>query len=412
MTPRIAFLLLVFVVLGDIATSIGFNLNWSFWNFGLIIKTPIEFYLLFCSLKFWRSNLLIYIIISLFIIWLIGTTACSIYNPNILSNAAINRIFLPEDTNIYTASFKVFSRYIFFFTLSVLLYLYADNLDFTRNAKKLFEYFIIINSLCIILGSIFSIQLFSAYNPGGTITEYEVRFGYKGILYGINEISGIYFLAISHFYREVFLFKNRKKYIFLIIVILSSFLTGAKGAMIAVILLTTYYLFRYKRKFFMWFYLPVVVALILIITVVYSDLITVFLNSFTKSDSILTILMSGRNDYITSNLSYIATNWSPINYLLGDGSLYTETDFLDLYFFFGLGLILYLYFYTKLFIKFERTPDNVFIYILMLLLAFTNGHMIQSAVFPVFLFLYLISSINTFSPNNNNENSICFNGDR
>lgn len=410
MTPKIAYLLLVIIVLGDILSSITYNLSWGFSNFGLLIKTPVEFFFLIYSLKFIKSNLVVTVIFIFFIIWIIGITTCS-FNSKALLSSDVDTVF-SENESIYVQSFKVLNRYIFFFQLSILMSLYADNEGFIVNVKRLFESFIIVNSLCIILGFFFKLNIFSSYNLTGKITDFEPRFGYKGVLFGVNEITGVTFLAISHYYREILLYKNKKKILILLLVIFAACLEGTKGSLIAVLMITCYYFYRYFTRFFFLVFLPAVSISVFVLVTRYLDAIMDILSTVSKSNSLLAVLSSGRSDYVIKNLAYIQKNWFFLNYIFGDGALYSETDLFDLYFFFGLGCLLYLFFYTKLFLKYERTRDRVPIYLLMLLLAFTNGHMIQSAVFPVFLILYLVSSKNTFSDNKNNEDSICFDSNR
>lgn len=306
-----------------------------------------------------------------------------------------NGIFMDTDTNVFLASFKVFNRYVFFFSLSVLMYLYAEDATFVFDIKRLFECFIIVNSVCIILGAIFKISMFSSYNPGDKITDYTPRYGYKGLLFGINEITGIYFLSLVHYCREIVLYKRVKKILALLIIVVSSFLTGAKGALLVIFLVAALYVYRYFKKVFYLVFIPLVATGIFVVATKYLDVLMDVLKTISASDSIWTVITSGRSDYVIRNYNFISTQWSFLNFIFGDGSLYTEMDLFDLYLFFGIGGLIYLLLYIKTFLRFEKSLDRIPILIVMLFLASINGHMIQSAVFPVFLVLFLISSRDT-----------------
>lgn len=405
MTRKIAYILFVLIIGSDVLSSIAYNLNFSFYNFGLFIKIPIEFFLFFYSLKFIKGDITIWVIGALFLIWLIGLSV-NYFNVDMLTtHLEHNGIYLDTDSDVYSASFKVFNRYIFVFALAVILHMYSENKGFVVNIKQLFEGFIIVNSICIILGAIFDISMFSAYNPGDKITEYVPRYGYKGLLYGANEVTGIYFLSLAHYYREILTYKRLKKILPFFIILISSFLTGAKAAPLGMLLVSAFYVYKYFRKTFFFVFVPTVILATIIAFTRYIDDIMEILSTISTSDSLLTIITSGRSDYVISNYNFINDQWTFLNYIFGDGSLYSEMDFFDLYFFFGLGALLYLALYIKTFIRYERSGNGLPILILMFFLAFLNGHIIQSAVVPVFLILYLISSRDT-SPSVNYEDSL------
>jgi len=406
LTRKIAYILFVLIIGSDILSSVASNLNWPFSNFGLVVKTPIEFFLLFYSLKFVKTDITMWVIGSLFLIWLIGLTVSWLNVDMLTTSADHNGIYLDTDSNVFSASFKVFNRYVFVFALAVLMYLYADDDKFVIDIKQLFECFIVVNSICVILGAIFDISMFSAYNPGNKITEYVPRYGYKGLLFGVNEITGIYFLSLAHYYREMLTYKRFKKILPFFILFISAFLTGAKATLLGLFMISAFYLYQYFRKLFFFVFVPLVTLTIIIVATRYMDVVMDVLSTISTSDSLLTVLTSGRSDYVEHNYYFISTHWSFFNYIFGDGSLYTEMDFFDLYLFFGLGAVLYLALYIKTFVKYERSNHTVPVLVLMLLLAFVNGHMLQSAVFPVFLVLFLISSRDT-SPEEKYEDSIC-----
>ena len=233
------------------------------------------------------------------------------------------------------------------------------------------------------------IQILSSYNPQAG--DVELRFGYKGLLYGINEVTGVYFLGIAYTYREIFYFK-KKKYFLLILLLGASFLTGAKGCLIAFLLLTLFYLARYRTVIFVLLALPIVIKGLTYLNDKTIDMLKEAGNINFDSSSIITLLLTGRDLFVIRNFNYMASNWNILNYLFGDGILYSESDLFDLYYIFGIGAVVYLFMYLRTAFRIDKSPDSKYIIMLLLLMAFTGGHLIRSGVFPVFFVLYLVTS--------------------
>ena len=180
----------------------------------------------------------------------------------------------------------------------------------------------------------------------------------------------------------------------LIATVLSAMFTGTKATFIAVLAIGLYYMFRYRIKLFFGVMVPLF-SFILVYGYYRWDYIKEkLLDSLIQklNSNPLTYLMSGRNDFIINNFKYIGEKWTLMNHLVGDGFLYSETDFLDLYFFFGIiGLILYMYLYARIFFSVDRSLDNLYVFVVLMGIAFTAGHIIQSAVVPLFVLLYVFS---------------------
>ena len=392
---------IVAIVLGDVFTSFAFNLGLPFYNFGAVIKTPIEFICLILLYKYNKFNSLYIILGILLVCWLIGFSVTYI-NYGGIRDASYGLEFEGEmpNSNPFFTSFNILSKYFLFFALMPMFLLHENNPSFVGYCRKIFEGFQYANTIAIIIGFIFGIQFFSSYNAQGNLAT-EARFGYKGLLYGVNETTGIFFLGIAYAYRELFVHK-KNKIVLLLLLLGSSFLTGTKGAILASALLTGYYLFTYKRNLFYAVSVPTVAGLIWFVIQydVFQKLAPLFNIYFNQSEkstlsTFLTFFMTGRNDYIYYNWLYMESHWNILNYLFGDGVLYSETDLLDLYYFFGIGAIIYLAVYTIL-IFYRKLPDLGVVYSIFLLIAFTGGHVIRSGVFPVFLCLFLVSGYPIF----------------
>jgi hypothetical protein len=391
MNSRAVIFILATVILSDVLTSIAFCLNYPVWNWSLFIKTPALLIFLYYSFLLKDDYYPRVLLIVLLLFWSIGILVTLNKGIGLQTHSYANFI-VKGSGNIFIQSFTVFCRYLYFFALIPLVAKYKDDENFINKCKFIFESFLVINSICIIIGFIFHIQYFSSYNPQSEILPYEERFGYKGLIFGVNELSGVYILGVSYYFRQI-IFHNRSKYLTLILVIAAALLTGSKGTIISTLVCTCYYLLKIKKTFFYF-----LLCLIIFVAVKYSlDLYNWFSDNsnivLENSDgSIITFLSTGRNLFLGANFKYIKENWSILNFIFGDGVLYSETDLFDLYYFFGFASILYLYYYRRIIKIVDQSPDIKFIMLIILVIAFTAGHIIQSAVFPTFLVLFLLSS--------------------
>jgi hypothetical protein len=400
MKSHFIFLLLLLIVVGDMLTCLAYNLNWTFWNYGFFIKTPIELFFFIYLIGKNKNASFFYFIIVLLFFWLLASISTYLYTDGFIEfKEGVKCILDMKDGNkMYLESFIVFNRYIFFFLVISILFRYKDDAIFIKKCRGLFESFFIINGFFIILGCFFSLDIFASYHFKDSESE-TFRFGYKGLLYGINEVTGVYLLGIAYVYNELFA-RKRKVWLLLIIIVSSIFLTGAKGGIIGLVILTFYFMARYRFKIFCFTLIPIAFVLLIYISQInfvedLRNLLNVGLNddvSKTDFGLAITLLMSGRNLFIYHNWFYMISHWSISNYFFGNGLLYSETDFFDLFYFFGFGSLLYLYYYSKVFFKFDLSPDSKYVFFILMFIAFTGGHIIRSGVVPVFLCLYLISN--------------------
>ncbi|GAA4741414.1 hypothetical protein GCM10023229_20960 [Flavisolibacter ginsenosidimutans] len=394
---------LTLMVVGDVLTSFAYNLNLPFWNIGVFIKVPLQILFLVILFRFKRFHYLYVVLLVLLLCWFTGTMVSSLHRTNASDNHFLaNFIVADASENYWAASLTVVSRYLLFFSVLPMLLLHCDDDVFLKKCQGLFEYFLYANCVAIIAGFIFHIPFFSSYNPQAEELVYESRFGYKGLLFGINETTGVFFLGLAHVYREIFFFR-RKKYFLLFLLLVGSALTGAKGCIIASALVSSYYLFQYRRILFLATAAPVVVALVVyLIKIDFVEQVRSFFNIYLGDDfsstplgAVVTLLMTGRNIYIYNNWQYMLQHWGLLNYFFGDGLLYSETDLMDLYYCFGIGTIVYLFAYLKLIFYKSAKYRLTAVILLLFLLAFTGGHILRSAVFPIFFSLYLIVGYRT-----------------
>ena len=392
---------LVLMLTGDMLACLAFNLDFKFWNFGALIKSPLEVLFLIEMYRHKKLNIYLFIPLLLLIIWSVGITTTFFSTGGHIKYSQAGHMVDDETTNsAFSASFVVFNRYILFFLVYPVLLYYKNDNYFINGCKKIFEGFFYINSIAILLGYLLKLDVFASYNFKESVElGYDIRFGYKGMIYGINEITGVYFLGLAYGFREIFINKNNKKIPLLFLIVIASLLTGAKGCALAILMLTVYYIAAYKTRIFVFAMFPVLIAgVVYIINVDVVAILTDTLNVSVSGDDSnwflslpITFLTSARNIYLYYNGVYMLNNWGILNYIFGDGLLYSEADLADLYYFFGLGTIAYLYFYGRFFFLKDKSNANKYVFAFMLFLGFISGHVIRSAIVPTFLSLYLIT---------------------
>jgi hypothetical protein len=108
-----------------------------------------------------------------------------------------------------------------------------------------------------------------------------------------------------------------------------------------------------------------------------------------------TFWTSNRNQLLSNALERVSKHWSSINFLVGDADSYVEMDFFDLYFFFGFGALVYFFVYFKIFFLKDKSRDNKYVFLVFMAMAFVAGHVINSAIVPLFLLLYVFSTRST-----------------
>jgi hypothetical protein len=368
------------LIIADLLTGFLLNVGADFFRIGLLVKITTEFIVLIYYVVHIKNVTILsmYIaLIILFLIWVIGSINSFFNNP----------LF------DYPYSFLVLNRYFFLFIMSCLFFHLAEDDSFDVKCQRIFETFFMANNLLIFLGVIFHINFFSTYNPLGLVPLSEQRFGYKGLISGGNDVAGLYIIGVAYFFRKKFVYEEGG-HLLLVATVVSAMFTGTKATFIAVLAIGLYYVFRYRIKLFFGFMIPFFVSVLVYGYYKWDFIREELLHSLIQklSSSPLTYLMSGRNDFIVHHFKYIGEKWNVMNHLVGDGFLYSETDFLDLYFFFGIiGLILYMYLYARIFFSVDRSFDNLYVFIVLMGIAFTAGHIIQSAVVPLFVLLYIFS---------------------
>lgn len=290
--------------------------------------------------------------------------------------------------------FIILNKYFYFIVLSLLFIQYSDNEKFVNFIINVFKYYLLFNSILIVLGLLFNIELFSSY-----FKIASERFGYKGLIPAQNEATGVYFWGLAFLYRRYFLERDENIW-YVFFVTISSLLIGTKGIWISVFFMVLYYLLKYRTRKTILIGIPSLVIVIGIFgksiwDTLYNDYLYYFIYFIERSDiSWQTILLSGRDIKTAVSFDYIKEHWTIWNYIFGGVNLNianSETDLIDGYFLFGINFILYLVYYFSLLFKYDKSIDNILIFLLYTVLSFTGGHMIYSAIVPLFYLMYIFS---------------------
>lgn len=288
----------------------------------------------------------------------------------------------------------ILNKYFYFIVLSLLFIKYENQESFIEFINNVFRYFLIINSLLIVIGFLFNIELFSSY-----FKTSSDRFGYKGLIPTQNETTGVYLFGLAYIYRRYFMEKKESVWVIFIIT-LAAILIGTKGIWISVPIIVSFYAIKYKTKTTLLITIPSLIVILGIWGIwiwdnLYNNYLSYFKYFIERSDlSWYSIMLSRRDLKIIESAEYVNNYWSIWNYLFGGSNLSitnTETDLVDGYLIFGLNFFVYLFYYFGFFFRYDKSLDNFLVFLLFLLLSFTGGHMIQSAIIPLYYLLYVFT---------------------
>lgn len=368
------------IILIDLLSGLLLTLQVPFARVGLVIKGAVIIFILISCLTHLRKKTFISIYLSmaiLFIFWVVGFfTSLSTYSG-----------FEPAE------SLVVLNRYFFFLIMCCAFLDWAENDYFEAKCKKILETFFTINNAFIFVGFIFKIKMLSTYDPYGEYGD-NWRFGYKGLIWGQNAVAAIYTLGIAYFFRENFKYQLDKK-LGLITTCVAAVLVGTKATWITLILIAGYYLYKYRIKTLVVLVIPACAGLAYLFISNWEVLKQKYFNflvAIYESTDFITFFTSGRDNLLKKAILHIDSHWTFINFIVGDAISYVEMDFFDLYFYFGLSAIIYLFIYIKIYFIKDRSRDHAYIFVVWMAMAFVSGHIINSAIVPIFFLLFVFSA--------------------
>lgn len=340
--------------------------------FKLILLTVIIGFAIFLKIKKEVFFFLIVFIISFVIGQYMLTEKHSIFGSDLLEEVKKGDVY-------------IFVKYLYILFFVGVYEKITDNENLTERLVNLFNGFMIINTIFILIGLITKWELFKSY-------PYTTRFGYQGLIELAGESIHFYTIAISLAYIK---YLKTSKYGLLLLFIIGGVLLGKKAIFLYLLLLVLVHLYYLKKKKILYG-----IGFLTILAMVFHNfVISIFLKIFPfwqnlyETDGLLTVIFSKRDILFQESIDYIQTNWHPLNYIFGGidfASYRSEFGFFDLFLAVGfLGIVLYFWFIYKYFLAKQTSIVKAVFILIFITEAFSGGLIIN--VIPM-IFLYLIAN--------------------
>lgn len=268
----------------------------------------------------------------------------------------------------------------------VIVLLFANTLTLSEEQKKQifkwFEIIVIVNSIAVLVGFVFSIPFFETYQAN--------RFGYSGFLLKSSYASYFYLIGVFYFMHQAFILNKNKKLLFLLVAF-SAIIVGTKAAILSVLLCGVFVVFKKRLLFNRTFILTMCAALVF--AVVFNKRILLFLTPYIdlffpiiEKYGVLTALFSYRDLILEERLiPFIQSDWTFVNYLFGGiGSILVKSglDLIDIFYFFGIvGGALYLYILYRVLYIYNVSKDYLyFISLIVIVMSLAGNFFYNSSV--------------------------------
>ncbi len=292
---------------------------------------------------------------------------------------------------------------LFVFTTSMFYhyrhYLNERHLSLIRNVF-LFNFFVIVTSVC---SGLFGFGL-STY--GGQPASQIRGVGFKGYFYAGNELGALLLCLFPILFVSIY--SKINKLIISILFIFVSFLIGTKTAFISILILGLYSIFTLAN-------ISIVKKIGIFLSVTFFSVFILLLfqeqighkietlKFVYNNKGLMYLILSGRDSLLLDAYTYISSNFSIYDFLLGIGSSFAaskfksvEMDFADILIWSGFFWMLFIYIFYFVFsyyvlIRFSKKTFNVFFLTLafLLLASFFAGHVLTSGMLLPILSLYL-----------------------
>jgi len=222
--------ILALVLFLEFLNKVGFIYNLSRFTISSIFKLSFIVFSIFLILKNKANKKRLWVLISFCILLF------------------INIVIYQKD--LTTHFFVYGTRYLYFIFIIAFVDQY-NNLSLERLLKSL-DFILMCNSIFIVLGLAFQIELFSTYHQN--------RFGYNGMLNVVSDTNYLYCLyalfSIFHYRLKTTIFK-----IITIFILLISLLTGTKTVIIGSLIALFYISFFYERRLLVLYCILILTAL-------------------------------------------------------------------------------------------------------------------------------------------------------
>lgn len=227
---------------------------------------------------------------------------------------------------------------------------------------KVFEVFILANSICILLGLLLPTDWFNTYYGNNK------RFGLNGMILRSGAATYIYWIALFYYLTECFV-QKKKKYLQLAIVAIASLLLGTKAMFIGYAFLGVYLFILWGGHKKTWMIVTTGILLVAAI-LFFDDLLHLIIDNSTSlkgvyaENGIWSVIFSLRDQHLLEEMiPLIQEKWTWRNYLFGGGfDMHYRSQFgvLDLFYFFGIiGMAVYLFIFSKLFCTFRWSFSTI-----------------------------------------------------
>ncbi len=366
---------LILFYLFDGANKILVTYNFPFTRASIIIRVVYELIFLFVIIRYINNFRIFFLVTTLCFFF------CFVTGQIVFSNAVAYTYDLTENIII-------FNKYFFIFIIYFSIYKLKNYPLKLNHCINVLENIFVINSIAILVGVVTGLEFLKSY------VGMDYRYGYMGLIPAQNEATLFYFIAVSFAYYKRFELGIRSKKFYLIVI--PAMLLGTKGIYVFFILLLLFHFIYYATNLTRILTLIVAsIGIIKIIEFVTSEkgraLLYFFYDSIEKKGW-LSMLLTGRDDSVNTDVVAVVDKWNIFNYLFGgqDQNLFlTEMDIFDVFLFFGImgSLVYLLLIFNTLFQVKAIYPFYVFFVGCFFLLAFLGGHFFSSAVNSLYLCL-------------------------
>jgi len=292
----------------------------------------------------------------------------------------------------YFYHLSLFNKYFFTFIVYYFIYKLSESPTHIEKLQSFCESLFVLNSIFVIVGAAFSVQLFRSY------VFMDYRFGYNGILPSVNESSLFYFIALSYLYYKVFVL-NRKLGVSIVILI-AALLLGTKAVYGFILLLVVFHFFRVstlKAKFYAFMGTIFIAFLTVLVyrTGIADDIIEYYYFLYKQKGTLFSTLVTGRDIYFETKFYENIEHWTFLNYFFGGQDqlrFLIEMDLFDVFLFFGIiGTMLYFtLFFRSVFNLNYRKKFNILFVLSYFGLAGLGGHFFASAVNSLYLVIFCL----------------------
>ncbi|PHK24667.1 hypothetical protein VF13_42795, partial [Nostoc linckia z16] len=273
-----------------------------------------------------------------------------------------------------------FNHYIFGFMLYAGVHSIYTQQELSTQTPKLLnvlEWLFIINTICIVAGCIFNINLFKSYLDIN-------RFGYNGLLRNSTHASYIYMIYTLYFYYRGVVYNTRRYKWLLVFSFLSLFVIGTKSAILFGILLVLFHLLSAANWKFVTAYLGILTGLYFIRTFILENIVKEYyytLYVVYRDRGLASMLFSLRNESFETFISFVERKWTLCNYFFGGAQfnvLRVEFELVDLFWFFGfIGGAIYLHLWFRYIFPY-RLLLNLNFYFIILGIVLVSGSFFSS----------------------------------